>query len=86
MVTDIHPNPAEVIVSTEDCAWSSVKSICAHHRTFPEIRGEGETPRDAAERLIQRLSSGLDAAPCGWRRASVERAIEDVKAFAELAL
>jgi hypothetical protein len=86
MLTDIHPNPAQVIVSTEDCDWCSVNAVFAHHRTFPEICGEGETPREAAERLVQRLTSGLDAAPCGWRRECVERAIEDVRAFAELAL
>jgi hypothetical protein len=86
MLTDIHPNPAQVIVSTEDCTWYSVTAIVAHHRAFPEIRGEGETPREAAERLVQRLTAGLDGAPCGWRRECAERAIEDVRAFAALAL
>jgi hypothetical protein len=84
MLTKFHPNPAQVIVANEDCEWHSVRSLCAHHRTFPEIRGEGETPAEAAERLTERLISALDSARSVWHRAEVEAAIEDVKVFIEL--
>ena len=84
MSTDTHPNPRQVIVGTEDCCHS-VQSLCAHHRDFPEIRGEGETHLEAAEKLAERLTFALDGAGSDWHRAHIESAIEDVKAFVEQA-
>jgi hypothetical protein len=85
MLTDTHPEPTQVIVATEDCAGRLVTTLCAHHRAFPEVRGEGETPRMAAERLIARLTLALDRAGGHWQRTYIERAIEDVRTFAEQA-
>jgi hypothetical protein len=81
MLTELYPNPNQVIVSTEEWACCPVPSTCAHHRDFPEIRAEGATPWSAAAILADRLTSARDCAGGGWRRAQIEHAIEDVKAF-----
>jgi hypothetical protein len=85
MLSVRHPNPSEVIVSTEGCACQLIKSLCAHHRAIPEIRGEGETPRGAADKLIAGLLLALDYASDDWHRSYIECAIEDIRAFIEQA-
>lgn len=57
----------------------------AHHRDFPEIRAEGESPADAASQLLHHLTRALDSALTDWRRTSIEQAIADVKAYAQRA-
>ncbi len=54
-----------------------------HHRDFGEIRAHGENPRDAATQLTNQLTRALDSALTAWRRESIEKAIADVKAFAD---
>jgi hypothetical protein len=54
-----------------------------YHRHFPEVRGEGDSPGDAATRLSDLLARALDSAPSAWRRETIEQAIEDVRAFAD---
>jgi hypothetical protein len=76
-------HPDQVIVSIEDHAYASVHSSCVHHRDLPEVRGEGVSPEEAAARLGALLSQTLDNAPSDWRRAIIEQAIEDVRAFVE---
>ncbi len=76
-------NPSQVIVSTEEHLCASIHALAVHHRDFPEVRAEGGSAVDAASRLTQLLSLTLDSVPSDWRRAIVEQAIEDVRAFAE---
>jgi hypothetical protein len=76
-------DPNQVIVTTEDYPFHSVHSLSVHHRDFPEVRGEGGSPEDAAERLTELLSRTLDSAQSDWHRVMLERAIEDVRAFAK---
>jgi len=76
-------NPSQVIVTTEDYPFHSVHGLSVHHRDFPEVRGEGGSPEDAAVRLAELLSRTLDSAPSDWRKEMLERAIEDVRAFAK---
>ena len=47
------PNPAQVIILPEEYNRSSVHGFSAHHRNFPEVRGEGSSPKDAAARLAE---------------------------------
>jgi hypothetical protein len=75
-------NPSQVIVTTEDYPFHSVHGLSVHHRDFPEVRGEGSSPEDAAARLAEKLSRTLDSVPSDCRRETLVRAIEDVKAFA----
>jgi len=76
-------NPSQVIVVPEEHKHASTHGLCAHHRDFPEVHGEGSSPRDAAVRLAELLSSILENAPSDYRRQIIQQAIEDVRAFAE---
>ncbi len=75
-------NPSQVIVMPEAHGRACVHCLSAHHRDFPEVRAEGESPTDAALRLAELLSLSLDNAPSDWRREIVQQAIEYVRAFA----
>ncbi len=70
--------PSKVIVSDGATAHSSQ----VHHRDFPEIRAEGETPALAAKGLVNHLTRTLDSALTDWRRESIQNAIADVEAYA----
>jgi hypothetical protein len=76
-------DPTQVISTTGDQLFHSVHALCVYHRNFPEVRGEGSSPEDAAARLTALLSRTLDNVSSDWRRVVLERAIEDVKAFAK---
>jgi hypothetical protein len=76
-------NLSQIIVATEDHALHALHTLSVHHRVFPEVRGEGGSPEDAALRLGELLARTLDSAPSDWHRVILERAIEDVRAFAK---
>jgi hypothetical protein len=76
-------DPSQVISATGDYAFHSLHALAVYHRNFPEVRGEGSTPEDAAARLTALLSRTLDNVSSDWRRVILERAIEDVRAFAQ---
>jgi hypothetical protein len=75
-------NPDQVVVTPAGHSILAVHASAVHHREFPEVRGEGDSPEDAAARLADLLTRNLDDAPSDWRRENIERAIEDVRAFA----
>ena len=54
-----------------------------HHRDFPEIRSEGESPTIAATHLVNQLVRTMDSALTNWRREAIQQAIDDVKAFSQ---
>jgi len=54
-----------------------------YHHDFPEIRAVGGSPREAASQLVNKLARALDSALTDWRRESLSRALDDVKAFVE---
>ncbi|WP_422931291.1 hypothetical protein [Singulisphaera sp. PoT] len=68
---------SKVIVST----GATANTTSVHHREFPEIRAEGESPVDAANHLANHLTRALDSALTQWRRETIEAAIADVQAF-----
>jgi hypothetical protein len=68
---------SRVIVTTGATANASQ----VHHRDFPEIRAEGETPAVAARNLANHLVRALDSALTKWRRDTIQQAIADVQAF-----
>ena len=68
-----------IVVTTGATQGSST----AHHRDFPEIRAEGETPSIAASQLVNHLTRALDSALTDWRRESIERAIADAQDYAD---
>jgi hypothetical protein len=69
---------SRVIVAT----GATAHSTSVHHRDFPEIRAEGETPALAATNLANQLTRALDSALTQWRRETLGQAIADVQAFA----
>jgi hypothetical protein len=60
---------------------SSTASV--HHRDFPEIHAEGNSPKEAATLLIHQLTRALDSALIDWRRDRVNEAIADVQTFVD---
>ncbi len=75
MTTDL----SKVVVTT----GSTADAAQVYHRDFAEIRAQGETPKVAAEQLVNQLVRALDTALTNWRRDTINQAIADVKAFAE---
>ena len=61
---------------------TTAQSTQVHHRDFPEIRAEGETPQAAATHLANQLTRALDSALTTWRRDAIQKAIAEVDAFA----
>lgn len=53
-----------------------------HHRDFPEIRAQGQSPANAATQLVNQLTRALDSALTDWRRETIQQAIADVQEFA----
>jgi hypothetical protein len=74
---------SRVVVASGVCDCHTIHSTHAHHCDFPEIQAEGASPAHAVARLIDQLAGVLDTACDRWRRETVERAIADVKTFAE---
>lgn len=78
MKTDQSP----LIVTTGVCReCQAVHTIQVHHRDYPEIQAEGESPELAAAQLVNRLSRVLDTAPDRWRNESIQSAIADIQAL-----
>ncbi len=76
-------NPSQIVVTCELHMGALPHNLSAYHRELPEVRGEGNSPTDAVQRLAELLDRTLDNAPSEWRRQIVEQAIADVRAFAE---
>jgi hypothetical protein len=76
-------NPGQIIITTEGHPFLTVHASTVHHREIPEVRGEGQSPEDALSRLAELLCVTLDNAPSNWRREIIERALADVRAYAE---
>ncbi len=68
---------SRVIVS----AGATANTAQVHHRDFSEIRADGESPREAAALLANKLALAMDTALTDWRRESLTQAIADVEAF-----
>jgi len=71
-------NDADSIIVTPGATHDSSQ---VHHRDFPEIRADGETPHAAAGQLVNHLTRALDSALTNWRRETIQKAIAEVKAF-----
>ncbi len=76
-------DPNRVIVTTEDYPCRLDHALSVHHRDFPEVRAEGDSPENAATRLAELLSRALDSVPSDCRRVILQDAISDVRAFAK---
>jgi hypothetical protein len=74
-------DPSRVIVT----GGATSQTRQAHHRDFPEIRADGQSAREAAGHLANKLALALDTALTEWRRENLSRAIADVNAFVKAA-
>jgi hypothetical protein len=70
-------DPSRVNVLTGVTAGTTL----AYHHDFPEIRADGESPKDAAFHLANHLTRALDSALTEWKRQTLSQAIADVQAF-----
>jgi hypothetical protein len=77
------PDTKQVIITVEAGACPSLFTACAHHRDFPEVKAEGESPRAAATHLAEELAKELDCTPDSWHQGSLQQALTDLCAYVE---
>jgi hypothetical protein len=70
-------DPTTSIVITHGL-WMHIRLTRVYHRHYPEVRGEGASPGDAATHLLNQLAHALDFTH-GHQREAIERAIADVR-------
>ena len=62
-------------------AGATAHGVCVHHHDFPEVRAEGQSPKEAAALLSNKLAACMDTALTEWRRQSLTKAITDVSEY-----
>ncbi|MDG3005704.1 hypothetical protein [Paludisphaera mucosa] len=62
-------------------AGATAHGVCVHHHDFPEVRAEGQSTKEAAALLGNRLAAAMDTALTDWRRQSLTKAITDVSEY-----
>ncbi len=72
-----------VITTRAPCSSCGMFHTTLYHRAFPHLCGQGETPQDRKEDLVQRLAHEKEIDADTAHRESVERAIADIQAFRE---
>jgi hypothetical protein len=74
---------ANTIIRESTCGCSTVHTITAHHRSYPEIAVEARTAARAVEHLERLLLRALDYDADKWRREMLHDAIADVRRCAK---
>lgn len=72
-----------IIVITGRCPHCDTHHARVHHRSFPELAGIGDTPREAAMNLIRRLTAESGFNPDAWHKGAVDQAISELQKFTE---
>jgi general stress protein 26 len=72
-----------VITTNAPCSSCGMFHVTSYHRAFPNLCGSGDTPREAAEDLIRRMTNEKDFHGDTWHGESVEQAIAEVRTFLE---
>jgi len=72
---------SRVILRKGDCALHSVHTARLHHRDFPELWVECESPEAAVSHLINQMVRALDSTASQHRRAAIASAIKDIQAL-----
>jgi hypothetical protein len=70
-----------IVVTASLCNACSTHTVSVFHRTFPELRLEGNSAEQAAEQLVHRLGASLDTVSDPLHREAVQAAIDDARAF-----
>ena len=68
---------SRVVVTT----GATEESTRVYHHDFPEIRADGNSVKEAAAHLVNKLALALDTALTDWRRETLGKAIAEVQAF-----
>ena len=71
-----------IVAADEDGSRPAFAGTRVYHRNFPELHVEGRSPRDGALRLTQLIVRDLDWTSDAWRRATLQQALDDVRAYA----
>jgi uncharacterized protein (TIGR03067 family) len=74
-------SPLVVIVTEKSPGISGHYATRIHHRDFPEMCSQGDTPREAAVNLLQHLIGQSGAIADNWHRESMEQVIAEVRAI-----
>jgi hypothetical protein len=80
-VEDSVQETSTIIVAGESFTNEGIPIRHAHHREYPEIRGEGETSLQSVIRLAHQLGRAREHAREAWQREDIEHAIRDVKDY-----
>ncbi len=70
---------ANVIICESTCGCSSVHTVTAHHRSYPEIAVEAGSAARAVEHLERLLARALDYDVDSSRREALQQAVADVR-------
>ncbi len=79
----VRPNSKDVIVNQSSMHESAYCLAEVHHRSYPELRGAGRSPREGALRLVAEINRALDGVSGSWHRDTLTQALADVRAFIE---
>jgi hypothetical protein len=72
-----------MIITGEGLHRPGIHAVLARHRSIPFLCGEGATAREAVEDLMRKLMRESSSVS-GWRLASLEPVIADVRATLDL--
>jgi len=72
-----------IAVPCESPGCPGVHLTRVHHRDFPELHGEGETPYEAALVLLRHLVSEGGRITDGWHQDVLEQVVAEVRAFVD---
>lgn len=70
-----------IIVTETTCDACQRPTFHVYHKDLPELWMEGKSAQEAAEQLVDRLITDLDAVFEPARQAAVHSAIQDVRSF-----
>ncbi len=70
-----------VIVDDEFSECLGVHEIRVYHHEWPELYGEGETPREAVKDLLRQLFTQMDCVASNWHRQILQRLIAETQNF-----
>ncbi|WP_406695641.1 TIGR03067 domain-containing protein [Singulisphaera sp. Ch08] len=72
-----------IAVTCESPGCPGVHQSRVHHRDFPELYGEGETPYDAALILLKHLLTESGMIADGWHHEILDQVIAEVRSFVD---
>jgi hypothetical protein len=75
---------ANTILRQSTCGCSTVHTVTAHHRSYPEIAVEAVSAARAVEHLERLLARSLEYDVEPWQREAMQQAVADVQRCARV--